>query len=213
MGRVPLLCRKGESRLEVPSFDLDGLTVNVFLGSDCAMPFVTDCLHYGKGIFCLDKTSNPSAGELQDLLVLDEESQTKTKLSERVAHLINKWGEGTDGIEGYRSVGAVVGATYAGDATNLRTIMPNNIFLVPGLYTQGGQPEDIPNFVNKSTDSRIHGRGAIVNSSREIIYAYRKPEWSLKHDEEEFAEASREKAIKMKKDLTAALRNAQKSRW
>jgi orotidine-5'-phosphate decarboxylase len=202
LGRVKLLSRKDEKRIEVPSFDLDALTVNGYLGSDCVLEFVKDCKNHGKGIFVLDKTSNPSAGEIQD-----EVLESKIKLSERMAQLINKWGEGTGGEESYRSIGAVVGATYASDAQNLRKIMASNIFLVPGLYTQGGQPEDIPNFVNKD------GRGAIVNSSRGIIAAYRESEYLEKYGEENFYKASREKTVKMKEDITEALRKSEKSRW
>ncbi len=202
LGKVKLLSREGEKRREIPSFDLDALTVNGYLGSDCVLEFVKDCKTYGKGIFVLDKTSNPSAGEIQD-----EVLESKIKLSEKMAHLINKWGEGTEGEEDYKSIGAVVGATYASDAQSLRRIMTSNIFLVPGLYTQGGQPEDIPNFINED------GRGAIVNSSRGIIAVYRKPEYFEKYGTEEFYKASREKSIRMKEDITEALRKSKKSRW
>lgn len=206
LGKVKRACRNGEVRKEVPSFNLDALTVNGYIGSDCVLEFVKDCRDYGKVIFVLDKTSNPSAGEIQDL-VLDD---SKIKLSERMAQLIDKkWSEGTIGEEGYKSVGAVVGATYASDALSLRKIMPISIFLVPGYDKkfQGGKPEDIPNFLNED------GRGAVVNSSRGIIAAYRNPDYLEKYGEENFYKASREEAIKMKEDITEALRKSEKSRW
>ncbi len=202
LGRVKLLSRKDEKRKEVPSFDIDALTVNGYIGSDCVLEFVKECKEYGKGIFVLDKTSNTSAGEIQD-----EVLESKIKLSEKMAQLINKWGKGTEGEENYNSIGAVVGATYAPDAKNLRKIMTSNIFLVPGLYTQGGQLEDIPDFINKD------GRGAIVNSSRGVIAVYREPEYFEKYGEENFYKASREKTIKMKEVITEVLRKSNKSRW
>jgi orotidine-5'-phosphate decarboxylase len=202
LGRVKLLRRKNEKEIEIPSFDLDALTVNGYLGSDCILEFVKDCKNYGKGIFVLDKTSNPSAGELQD-----ETLSSGIKLSEGMAHLINEWGKGTEGEESYKSVGAVVGATYAIDAQTLRKIMTSNVFLVPGHGAQGGKSEDIPNFVNKD------GRGAIVNSSRGIIAAYSKTSYLEKYGEEGFYKASREEAVKMKEEINQALRNSGKSRW
>jgi orotidine-5'-phosphate decarboxylase len=204
LGRVKLLRRRDEARREVPSLDLDALTVNGYLGSDCVLEFAKDCKNYGKGIFVLDKTSNPSAGEIQDEIL-----ESKIKLSERMAHLIeNKWSEGTKGEENYKSVGAVVGATYADDARILRRAMPTSIFLVPGYgKAQGGRPEDIPNFVNKDS------RGAIVNSSRDIIAAYREPKYLEKYGEQKFYKASLEEAIKMKEAITEALRKSEKSRW
>lgn len=203
LGKVKLLSRKNEKREEAFSFGLDGITANGYLGSDCILEFVKDCKEYGKGIFVLDKTSNPSAGEIQDEIL-----ESNIKISERMAQLIEKkWSEGTEGEEGYKSVGAVVGATYAEDARVLRKIMPNNIFLVPGYRAQGGKPEDIPNFVNND------GRGAIVNSSRGIITAYKEPENLEKYGEEKFYKASRDEATKMKEDITEALRKSKKSRW
>lgn len=204
LGKVKLLARKGEKRKEVPSYDLDALTVNGYLGSDCVLEFVKPCKKYGKGVFVLDKTSNPSAGEIQDAVL-----ESKIKLSEEMAHWINIWGEGTEGGEGYRSIGAVVGATYADDARNLRKTMNNNIFLVPGLgKSQGGDVNDTHNFLN--TD----GRGAIFNMSRDLIDAvHRNPEYMEKHGEEKFYKATKDEAIIVKEKLTEVMRKAGKSRW
>lgn len=204
LGRVKLLARKGEERKEVPSYDLGALTVNGYLGSDCVLEFVKPCKAYGKGIFVLDKTSNPSAGEIQDLVL-----ESKMKLSEEMAHNINRWGERTEGAEGYRSVGAVVGATYAEDAKILRKIMTNNIFLVPGLgKSQGGEISDTHNFLNAD------GRGAVFNMSRDLIDAvHRNPEYMEKYGEKNFYKATREEAIRVKEKLTDVMRKAGKSRW
>ncbi len=204
LGRVKLLARKGKERKEVPSYDLDALTVNGYLGSDCVLEFAKPCKEYGKGIFVLDKTSNTSAGEVQDLIL-----ESEMKLSEEMAHLINMWGEGTEGEEGYRSIGAVVGATYPDpDAKTLRKIMPNNIFLVPGLgKSQGGEIKDAHNFVNAD------GRGAIFNMSRDLIAVHRKPEYMEKYGEENFYKATREEAMIVKEKLTEVMRKTGKSRW
>ncbi len=204
LGKVKLLSRKGEERKEVPSYDLDALTVNGYLGSDCVLEFAKSCREYGKGIFVLDKTSNPSAGEIQDLVI-----ESQIKLSEEMAHYINIWGEGTEGEEGYGSIGAVVGATYPDpDAKVLRKIMTNNIFLVPGLgKSQGGDIKDSHNFINAD------GRGAIFNMSRDLIAAFKKPEYMEKYGEEKFYKATREEAIKVKEKLTEVMRKAGKSRW
>lgn len=204
LGKVKLLARKGEERKCAFSYDLDALTVNGYLGSDCILEFVKPCKIYGKGIFVLDKTSNPSAGEIQDLVL-----ESGIMLSEEMAHWINRWAEGAKGAEGYKSVGAVVGATYAGDARKLRRIMQDNIFLVPGLgKSQGGEIGDTHNFLNPD------GRGAVFNMSRDLIDAvHRKPEYLEKYGEENFHEAARDEAIIMKENLTEVVRKVGKSRW
>ena len=96
---------------------VDSMTVNPELGTDGIVPFVKDCKEYGKSIFCLVKTSNPSSGELQDLEVDGE------KIYEKMAALVNGWGETTVGNSGYSAVGAVVGATYPEQAKVLRKLL------------------------------------------------------------------------------------------
>ncbi len=182
---------------QVPCFDVDCITVNPYLGSDGVLPFVEQCKVHGKGIFVLVKTSNKSAGELQDLFVMAEgkRAAAKTRVYEQMAGLVNEWGRDTEGSSGYRSVGAVVGATYPKEAKALRKLMPKSIFLVPGYGAQGGGAEDaIPNF-NRD------GHGAIVNNSRGIIFAYEKH-----GSENHFDLAARNAAIKMKEDLNKALK-------
>lgn len=168
---------------------VDCVTVNPYLGTDGIQPFVNDCKAFDKAIFALVKTSNPSSGELQDLLVGDEH------IYEKVAQCVNKWNEETIGKSGYGAVGAVVGATYPEQAKVLRKLMPKSYFLVPGYGAQGGGAEGVKPCFNED------GLGAIVNSSRGIMCAYKKGDWR----EEQFAEAARAEAIRMKNDLTSVL--------
>ena len=192
LGRVSLF---GE---EAPSHDVDCITVNAFLGIDGVQPFIDAAKKYGKGIFVLAKTSNPSSGEIQDL-----KSGEKT-IYEIMAGLVNKWGQGTEGSKGYSPIGAVVGATYPEQAVILRKLMPKSIFLVPGYGAQGGGASDTVPCFNKD------GFGAIVNSSRGIIFAYEKSE---KHKEDQFEFAAAEAASAMKEDLTKALKQAGICAW
>ncbi len=168
---------------------VDCVTVNPYLGTDGVAPFIKDCKEYGKSIFALVKTSNPSSGELQDLMVGDKH------IYEKVAELVNTWGADVIGESGYSSVGAVVGATYPEQAEVLRKLMPNAYFLVPGYGAQGGNAKDVAKSFNDD------GLGAIVNSSRGIMCAYKKGDWK----EEQFAEAARVEAFRMKEELCSIL--------
>lgn len=174
--------------------DADALTVNPYLGVDGIQPFFEDCRGNGKGIFILVKTSNPSSGELQDAKL--EDGRT---VYERVASLVSKWGEGIVGESGYSSVGAVVGATYPEQAKKLREMMPQAIFLVPGYGAQGGAADDCAVSFNRD------GLGAVVNASRSIMCAYSSKLWAEKFKPEEFAEAARAEAVRMRDDLNQAL--------
>ncbi len=167
----------------------DCITVNPYLGTDGVMPFVEDCKKYGKAIFTLVKTSNPSSGELQDLELNGK------RIFEIVAGKVNEWNSGTIGESGYGAVGAVVGATYPEQAKILRQIMPKSYFLVPGYGAQGGGAMGVKPCFNAD------GLGAIVNSSRAVMCAYKKGDWK----EEQFAEAARAEALRMKEDITGVL--------
>lgn len=169
--------------------DVDSVTVNPYLGTDGILPFVNDCKAYDKSIFALVKTSNPSSGELQDLDNGDK------KIFERVAECVNKWNGNTIGKSGYGAVGAVVGATYPEQARVLRKLMPHSYFLVPGYGAQGGGAKDVVPCFNSDS------LGAIVNSSRGIMCAYKKGDWK----EEQFAEAARAEAIRMRDEITSVL--------
>jgi orotidine-5'-phosphate decarboxylase len=173
----------------VDACPVDCCTVNPYLGTDGIKPFVDDCKEFDKAIFALVKTSNPSSGELQDKLI------DGRHLFEIVAECVNKWNEDTIGKSGYGAVGAVVGATYPEQAEILRKLMPASYFLVPGYGAQGGNAKDVKKSFNSD------GLGAIVNSSRGIMCAYKKGDWK----EEQFAEAARAEAIRMKEELNSIL--------
>jgi len=177
---------------------VDALTVNPYLGFDTIKPFVHYLKKKSKGIFVLVKTSNPSSKDFQDLDVKIEEDGNKTKkLYEIVAEKTNEWieVEGLEGEGGYSPIGAVVGATYPEELAILREKMPHSIFLIPGYGFQGGKAEDVALGFDEN------GYGAIVNSSRGIIYAYQK----LDLPEEKFGEAAKIAAVNMRKDILSAL--------
>ena len=167
------------------------LTVNPYLGTDGVKPFVDICKENDKGIFVLVKTSNPSSGEFQDKLI------DGRPLYELVAEKVVEWGnESMDG--NYSNVGAVVGATYPEMSRILRKLMPHTYFLVPGYGAQGGTAEDLRYCFNED------GLGAIVNSSRGIIAAYKKDTYA-KFGAENFGEASRQAVIDMVADIGSVL--------
>lgn len=172
-------------------FDEDFVTVNPYLGSDGINPFLDVCREEKKGIFVLVKTSNPSSGEFQDRLI------DGRPLYELVGEKVAQWGESLMGEE-YSYVGAVVGATYPEMGKVLRKIMPKAYILVPGYGAQGGKGKDLVHFFNED------GLGAIVNSSRGIIAAY-KQETYAKYGEENFADASRAAVEDMIADIRSAL--------
>lgn len=177
------------------SLGLDALTVNAYLGSDGVKPFLKAAGQTGSGLFALVKTSNPSSGELQDQLVGGE------PLYARLARQVATWGEQLVGEKGYSSLGAVVGATYPAEASALRKLMPRSIFLVPGYGAQGGTAADVVPAFNDD------GLGAIVNSSRGIIFAYQK---SVEYGADRFAEAARVAAVAARDDINTALHSAGK---
>ena len=144
-----------------PSFASDFLTVSPFLGSESLEPFIDVCKEYGKGIFILVKTSNQTSGEIQDVI-----TEAGISVSQSIADYISKKANTFVGEYGYSSIGAVVGATYPEEAVTLRKMMPNSYFLVPGYGVQGGGVDEIVHCFNSE------GLGAIVNSSRGILFAH-----------------------------------------
>lgn len=177
---------------EVFAFDADAVTVNAYLGWDGVKPFVESCKKYGKGAFILVKTSNPSSTDVQDLKMEDGNA-----IYEIMAHYVESWGADDLSETGYSFLGAVVGATFPKQAEKLREVMPNSIFLVPGYGAQGGTAKDVKACFKED------GTGAIVNSSRGIIYAW---EESDTFTEKDYAEAAREAAIKMNNDISSVLK-------
>lgn len=184
LGRVTV----GSKR--IAAFDEDFATVNPYLGTDGIKPFVDVCREEKKGIFVLVKTSNPSSGEFQDRLIDGK------PLYEIVGEKVNEWGSDCMGND-YSYVGAVVGATYPEQGELLRKVMPKAYILVPGYGAQGGKGSDLAHFFNKD------GLGAIVNSSRGIIAAFKQEKYA-KFGAEHYAEASRQAALDMIEDINSA---------
>ena len=175
-------------------FHDDFVTVNPYLGSDGVKPFMKICKEEKKGLFILVKTSNPSSGEFQDRLV------DGRPLYELVGEQVAAWGEELMG-DTYSYVGAVVGATYPEMGKTLRKIMPKSFILVPGYGAQGGKGADLVHFFNED------GLGAIVNSSRGIIAAYKQEKYAS-FGAENYAEASRQAVLDMQADIQGALEAA-----
>lgn len=170
-------------------FDEDFATVNPYLGTDGIKPFIDVCKQEKKGLFILVKTSNPSSGEFQDRLIDGK------PLYEWVGKQVDKWGSDHMGDE-YSYIGAVVGATYPQMGKVLRDIMPKSYILVPGYGAQGGTAEGLRPYFNED------GLGAIVNSSRGIICAYKQEKY-VKFGNEGYADASRQAVIDMIEDINS----------
>lgn len=179
----------------IPSFDADFLTVSPFLGSESLTPFVEICEKYGKGIFVLIKTSNSSSGEIQD--VVTEDGRT---ISQTLAEYTASQAEKCIGIHGYSPIGAVVGATYPDEAAVLRKMMPNSCFLVPGYGAQGGSAGDIVPCFNPD------GLGAIVNSSRGILYSHISDAERKNCTKKEYLNSVLAATQKMQNDIYTSLR-------
>ena len=169
---------------------VDALTVNPYLGMDGIEPFLEQCRQFGQGIFILVRTSNPSAGDFQDLRLADDRT-----VYEAVADQVTRWGTSLIGQCGYSSAGAVVGATYPDQAAQLRRRMPHTLILVPGFGAQGATADDCAHHFDKN------GQGAIVNASRSFMLAYKKHALP----QEAFADACRLEAMRMKQELNLAI--------
>jgi len=190
LGRVETLCGS-----YVLGFDVDFLTVTPFLGSESLNPFIDVCEKNNKGIFVLVKTSNTSSGEIQDVIVKDG-----LTISQNIAKYVEKHSECCLGKYGYSSIGAVVGATYPEQATMLRKIMPKNYFLVPGYGAQGGCSDDILPCFNSD------GLGAIINSSRAILYLHMSDTERNNCTREKYLKSVKNEVIKMQEDIYSMLK-------
>ena len=175
-------------------YDIDFVTVNPYMGTDCVKPFIDDCKKYNKGLFILVKTSNPSSGELQD-----EKLENGEEVYTRVAKYVEKWGEELRGEYNYSSISAVVGATYPEQLKELRKIAPHTFFLIPGYGAQGGKPQDIALGFDKN------GLGGIVNASRSLMCAYKSYMWKDKFVDKDYAKATIAEAIRMKEELCSKI--------
>ncbi len=180
---------------EEKAVSVDAVTVNPYFGTDGVKPFITRAKDNGQGVFVVIRSSNPSAGEVQD--IADAEGR---RLFERLAMLCNDWANlaGCVGESGYSLIGAVVGATYPQEAELLRQVMPNSMFLIPGYGAQGATADDCAAGFDED------GWGAIVNSSRGIIYAWTRPGYE-QYGEDNWEEAVEAATLAMKVDIAQAL--------
>ena len=185
---------KGDDGQEAAA-TVDAVTVNPYFGTDGVKPFIERAVANGQGIFVVIRSSNPSAKEIQD--IADAEGR---RVFERLAMLCNDWANypGCVGESGYSLVGAVVGATYPKEAEQLRQIMPNSFFLVPGYGAQGATADDCAAAFHED------GWGALVTSSRGIIYAWTRPGYE-QYGEESWEEAVEAAVLAMKVDISQAL--------
>lgn len=179
-----------------PSFDADFLTVTPFLGSESLHPFIEVCKKNSKGIFVLVKTSNTSSGEIQDVVVSDGMT-----ISQSIAKYVSEQADAFTGGHGYSSIGAVVGATYPEEAVSLRKLMPKSYFLVPGYGAQGGSAKDIIPCFNED------GLGAIVNSSRGILYTHMTNEERAQCSHQEYLLSVRTATLQMQEDIYSILQH------
>ncbi len=177
-------------------FHADAITVNPLFGSDGVEPFVNRGKSGGSGLFVLAKTSNPSSAEIQDLACPDG------PVYERISALIEEWGKDARGSCGYSCVGAVVGATFPAELEKLRELMPHTVFLVPGFGAQGGGVDDVLAAFDDD------GRGAVVNSSRGIIYSFRRQPNTEGYGEGNWREAVRHAAETMREQIWKATHGA-----
>ena len=168
-------------------FPADFVTVNAYLGSDGIVPFLDACRKNGGGIFALVRTSNPSAGEFQDLSI------DGRPLYEHVGEKVARWGEELSGRCGYSAVGAVVGATWPEEGARLRALLPRTFFLVPGYGAQGATAQDLRGCFD------AQGKGAVINASRSLLCAHQK------RGTEDFVSAAREEALRMRDEIRAVL--------
>lgn len=173
------------------AFNEDFATVNPYFGIDGVQPFLDVCRQEQKGLFILVKTSNPSSGEFQDRLI------DGRPLYEYVGEKVAEWGAQHMG-EDYSYIGAVVGATYPQAGKMMRKVMPKTLILVPGYGAQGGKGADLVHYFNED------GLGAIVNSSRGIIAAYKQEQYA-RFSPENYADASRQAVLDMIADINGAL--------
>ena len=184
-------------------YGTDAVTLNPYLGEDSIAPFLWVAEERDKGLFILVKTTNPSSKDFQDLSASDGE-----RFFEKVARKVGQWGKGLTGKNGYSSVGAVVGAQYPRAARRLRRLMPRAFFLVPGYGVQGARANELDTYFNAD------GYGAIINSSRTIIFAYlrppRKGRGVLQYAPADWEKAVRQAVVKMHSEVAEVAKRAKR---
>ncbi|MBQ8409563.1 MAG: orotidine-5'-phosphate decarboxylase [Clostridia bacterium] len=190
LGEVELL-----NDICAPAYDSDFLTITPFLGSESLQPFIDACIRYEKGIFVLVKTSNADSGEIQNVV-----TKSGVTVSQMLAGFVAEQSEHCLGKYGYSSIGAVVGATHPDEAIELRKIMPKSYFLVPGYGVQGGRAKDVlPCF-------QPDGLGAVVNSSRAILYTHMTDAERQICTKKEYLNSVRCAVVQMQKEIYGVLK-------
>jgi len=188
-----------DGKLIDPPLACDAITVNPYLGTDTFDAF-RPYFAFGKGVFVLVKTSNPSAMDVQDKLVVETDAP-RMPVHRVVAEMAKGWGADYVDKTRYSSVGAVVGATQVADARLLRAMLPNQIFLVPGMGTQGGKLAECTAFLDRK------GTGAMFNFSRDIIYAF-EADKSVPPDGKGFETAAAAAAERLKTEINGYIAGA-----
>lgn len=176
--------------------DADFMTVSPFLGTDSIQPFLETASAEGKGVFVLVKTSNPSSGELSE--AVNPKGET---ICDWLAAYVHEQGMRCVGTSGYSSIGTVVGATFPQKAQQLRQVMRNNFFLVPGFGAQGGRPEDVASCFNED------GLGAVISSSRGVLYKHGEGS-GLDHTRASYQDIVRKQAQEMQRAVYQELKKA-----
>jgi len=179
----------------VSGYGVDAVTLNPYLGGDSIMPFVKTAKAYGRGLFVVVKSTNPSSRDFQNKRCGTE------MLCETVARKVDKWGSGVIGESGYSAVGAVVAAGSPALGRRLRRLMPRAFFLVPGYGAQGAKLEDMRLYFNDD------GRGAIISASRSIIFAYENPAWKKKYGMRDWERAVEDAVLSMRRNIARMLGN------
>ncbi len=176
-----------------PSLGPDAITINPYFGFDGIKPFTDTARRMGKGVFILLRTSNPSAGEIQEIPTAD-----KRPLYQHVADHINSWGQGCMGGCGFSSVGAVVGATTRDSLIHLRRALPHTLFLIPGIGAQGGNLQDCAHVFDRA------GHGAVISASRSIIFAYQDKKYA-RFSDQQWSQAVLQSLLDTRNEIAAAL--------
>ena len=186
-------------------YGADACTLNAYLGIDGIRPYLEN--YRENGLFILVKTSNPSSRDFQNLFSarLDEIPDSKTEIEKKsiklersyihMARLVQIWSKNLQKFSEFHNLGVVVGATYPHELKIIRKIVKNSFILIPGYGAQGAQAKDIKNGFNEK------GLGGIVNSSRGIMFAYKKKNYSP----ENFGEAAREEILDMNEKINKEL--------
>jgi len=202
LGEVSVLGSNGVELTKAESpIRVDAMTVQGWIGSACVEPFVARVKQYGTGVFIVDKTSFRPNSEVEQIVTRDGLTNWQA-----LAHLVSKWGKGTEGSYGYRNIGVVMGATYPTDAPTMRWILPNAWFLVPGY----GGPQD------GGADGAVvgvnsDGLGCVVNSSRGVIFAWHPVSKSrFQGPPENYRESAAQAAEFARDELNAALQRSGK---